>query len=185
MNRIFALLVGLALAVALTDVASAQETTDPAAPPTGHTSVDGQTVFADDDTNPSVVGGGHDLTFGDIDSGGVTGGTTTYVQTTPPDPAAAPADPAATAGTVPPPVDPAPPTDPATTAPPPATANDDGVATATDDAGSLTAPATTCDAFPAWLDAQLAFEAATDPALRTALDDDADGIACEHMMLTS
>ena len=195
MNRIVALLVGLALAVAaLTDVATAQETTDPASP-TGHTSVDGQIVVANE-ANPSVEGGGADLNFGDVNSGGVTGGTTTYAETPPPDPGAAPADPDADDGGVPevdpvappaesaaPPAEPAPPADSGTTEPPPSdTANEDGATTATD---GLPASTTTCEGYSEWLEAQLAFEATTDPAVEASLDDDADGIACEHMMLTA
>jgi hypothetical protein len=198
-----------------TVVELAQEV-DPAAPaapaaPTGPTtSVDGSSVTADDDTNPAVDGGGSDLVYGDVDTGGDQGTVTIY------DPNGT--LPVATDGTTTtdgsvtvapaPPTPPDVPTHEEVVTGTYSVENEDGTATAFGDAttppapppdssGSAPAPPAaappapataggSCANYGSWYDAQVAYEAAgglaADPALVEAFDADYDGIACEEMM---
>ena len=183
---------------------------DPEAPTAPTTSVDGSSVHADDDSNPAVDGGGGDLIYGDVDTGGDHGTVTIY------DPGGTlPVATDVTAGIDPSvTVAPAPPTPPdvptheevvnSTTS----IENDDGTATTFGDAAAPAAPPPdvsggappppaeappvpaaiggTCANYGSWYDAQVAYESAgglgADPALVGAFDPDYDGIACEETM---
>jgi uncharacterized protein YkwD len=176
-------------------VVETTQETDPAAPPAETappTSVDGTTVHADDTTNPTAEGGGQDLIYGDIETGGDQG----TVQTTDPN-----LPPPSVTDLVPPP--PSVPTHSDVANGTTSVENSDGTATTYGDTPGPTAPpadtagapppapaspASTCGDFPSWYDAQVAYEAAgglgADAALVASVDPDYDGIACEEMMVT-